>query len=128
MPTYEYLCSTCGRFEVNRPITKTARRVACPTCKRKAARQYSFRTSVGLNTSVASEPELQPTPSDPFPGMGGVFVRGGMGLKDVSIEGFGTGLKVARGGRVQADGLRLGQNGVGVENLGEFDGANTVYE
>jgi putative FmdB family regulatory protein len=31
MPTYDYRCSTCGVFELNRPMVDRAKG-ACPTC------------------------------------------------------------------------------------------------
>ncbi|HWP64910.1 MAG TPA: zinc ribbon domain-containing protein [Candidatus Limnocylindria bacterium] len=49
MPIYEYLCETCGEFEVSQRITEPALQ-RCPTCKRKVRRLIS-NTSFQLKGS-----------------------------------------------------------------------------
>ncbi len=38
MPTYEYLCETCGPFESIAPMSKFADPCDCPTCQTEAPR------------------------------------------------------------------------------------------
>jgi len=38
MPTYEYLCDSCGEFSAIRPMSEYRSAHACPTCGTSAAR------------------------------------------------------------------------------------------
>ncbi len=38
MPSYEYVCAECGRFEASRPIAEAAASYACPACGNPAPR------------------------------------------------------------------------------------------
>ncbi|MGN6579070.1 MAG: FmdB family zinc ribbon protein [Bordetella sp.] len=38
MPTYEYLCDTCGIFDVQRPSGQRDAGCSCPMCSRQARR------------------------------------------------------------------------------------------
>jgi putative FmdB family regulatory protein len=45
MPTYEYQCPVCGRFQTTQRITEPALKV-CPTCGKKVQRLIS--NNVGI--------------------------------------------------------------------------------
>lgn len=78
MPTYEFLCESCGPFERWRDHRQSSVPMPCPVCEAAARRVYS---APGLNvTSKAGteEPRLverpqaqEPTPSRRPQGVGG---------------------------------------------------------
>jgi putative FmdB family regulatory protein len=41
MPTYEFLCATCGPFEQHRSLREASHPMACPVCQVVAQRVYS---------------------------------------------------------------------------------------
>ena len=41
MPTYEFLCTTCGPFEQRRSLTEAGDPMTCPLCQQVAQRIYS---------------------------------------------------------------------------------------
>jgi putative FmdB family regulatory protein len=41
MPTYEFLCATCGPFEERRSLEEAGTPLTCPTCQVVAQRIYS---------------------------------------------------------------------------------------
>jgi putative FmdB family regulatory protein len=41
MPTYEYLCTQCGRFDQRRPLSESALPGVCPGCGKDAPRALS---------------------------------------------------------------------------------------
>lgn len=41
MPLYEFTCSSCGPFDVFRPVSRAADPVQCPDCAADAARVWS---------------------------------------------------------------------------------------
>lgn len=51
MPTYEFLCSTCGPFEQRRSLRDAGDPMTCPLCQQVAQRIYS--TSEIILTSGA---------------------------------------------------------------------------
>lgn len=45
MPTYEYACEACGRFDIVQPITEEALK-SCPTCGRPVKRLISRNVNI----------------------------------------------------------------------------------
>jgi len=41
MPTYDFLCATCGPFEQRRSLTEAGDPMTCPLCQQVAQRTYS---------------------------------------------------------------------------------------
>ena len=56
MPTYEFLCATCGPFEQRRSLTEAGDPMTCPLCQQVAQRMYS--TSGVILTSGAARRRL----------------------------------------------------------------------
>ncbi|WP_165400310.1 FmdB family zinc ribbon protein [Motilibacter rhizosphaerae] len=58
MPTYAYSCSSCGLFDVVRPMSGVAAEERCPGCTSLAARVFSVpalrRTSAGLARALTT--------------------------------------------------------------------------
>ena len=53
MATYEYLCGTCGRFDVRLAMGTAPEQTECPTCAGAARRAFSPpRLGVGTPSSV----------------------------------------------------------------------------
>ena len=48
MPLYEFRCSRCGPFDLQRPMREATHAASCPTCTRTAPRSYAVRGGVGL--------------------------------------------------------------------------------
>jgi putative FmdB family regulatory protein len=48
MPTYEYSCDKCGKFEIHQRITEEPLKV-CPTCKGQVKRLISKNTTIIYN-------------------------------------------------------------------------------
>lgn len=40
MPTYSYLCHSCGAFDRLRPMSESAHETPCPTCATQARRVF----------------------------------------------------------------------------------------
>jgi putative FmdB family regulatory protein len=61
MPTYEFLCETCGPFEERRPLKEASAPMACPSCQAVAQRIYStsgfILTSGALRRRIAESAE-----------------------------------------------------------------------
>jgi putative FmdB family regulatory protein len=56
MPTYEFLCATCGPFEQRRSLKEAGDPMTCPACQGVAQRMYS--TSGVILTSGAARRRL----------------------------------------------------------------------
>ena len=56
MPTYEFLCATCGPFEQRRSLKEASDPMTCPACQGVAQRMYS--TSGVILTSGAARRRL----------------------------------------------------------------------
>lgn len=41
MALYEFVCATCGTFELNRPISGDTASAACPTCSAASGRSWT---------------------------------------------------------------------------------------
>lgn len=41
MPIYEFLCDSCGKFELRLPMKDVLPRVACPKCGAPAKREFT---------------------------------------------------------------------------------------
>jgi putative FmdB family regulatory protein len=67
MPTYDYDCARCGRFEALRPMSLRDAPLACPACDAPAPRAVGAprlatmdatrRRAVGVNERAAHEPK-----------------------------------------------------------------------
>jgi putative FmdB family regulatory protein len=75
MPTYDFLCETCGPFEQCRSLKEAGDPMACPTCLGVAQRIYStagvILTSGAVRRRIeqSAEPKvvMRPTPEEPPP-------------------------------------------------------------
>ena len=64
MPTYEFLCDTCGPFEQRRSLNEAGDPMACPSCQTVAQRIYStsgFIFTAGAALRRRIESGVQPT-------------------------------------------------------------------
>jgi len=52
MPTYDYHCAQCGRFELFRPMTEANALGFCPTCGASAPRQMTAPYFNTMNANV----------------------------------------------------------------------------
>ncbi len=48
MPSYDYLCATCGPFNETRPMSEAAEARACPGCGQASSRAILAAPRVGL--------------------------------------------------------------------------------
>ncbi len=94
MPLYEYLCVSCGLFEVHRPVVAAGKSARCPACNARADRQYIFNTSVTIQSEIQRAP-AGPASPDSYPLMSGI--QGAATLTNVGISGFGTGYEATEG-------------------------------
>jgi putative FmdB family regulatory protein len=52
MPTYQYRCGTCGRFELQRPMAEVAASASCPDCGEAARRVFGLPGVAFLDPGV----------------------------------------------------------------------------
>ena len=57
MPTYEFLCETCGPFEQRRDHRESGDPMSCPSCKVVARRVYSMP---GFNVASGAGKKARP--------------------------------------------------------------------
>jgi putative FmdB family regulatory protein len=72
MPFYDFMCDSCGPYEVERPISEATAPAPCPCCRRTGRRVFTppgtVRTPGGLRHArdleekSAHEPDLAPRP------------------------------------------------------------------
>jgi putative FmdB family regulatory protein len=81
MPTYEFVCATCGPFEVRRGVAQAHEPAHCPACRAPARRVYTppgiartpawRKKALSLEEKSAHEPDVVATPSGrPLPAVG----------------------------------------------------------
>jgi putative FmdB family regulatory protein len=68
MPLYDFICETCGPFEVQRPIGEVSKPARCPSCQQAGRRVFTppgiVRTPAGirrardLEEKSAHEPDV----------------------------------------------------------------------
>src|SRR3954470_7616346 len=102
MPTYEYRCTVCGPFEVDRRITEASRPALCPTCREDATRQYVFNTRVSLSKIAARERAFPESSGTVSSGAGQDF--DGVTLTNCTITNNNIGMLIGPGARVRSFG------------------------
>ena len=60
MPTYDYLCDTCGAFERRRPMAESSELATCPICHASASRmltapRLNLMSSANRNAEARNE-------------------------------------------------------------------------
>ena len=68
MPTYQYRCGTCGRFELVRPMAEVQASASCPGCGEVARRVFGLpgvtfvdpavRTALDASARSADSPQV----------------------------------------------------------------------
>jgi len=48
VPVYEFRCSGCGPFDLQRSMLQDTESAPCPTCARAASRSYAVGGAIGL--------------------------------------------------------------------------------
>jgi putative FmdB family regulatory protein len=54
MPSYQYRCAACGRFELQRPMTEVQATAPCPDCGQAARRVFGLPGVTIVDPAVRS--------------------------------------------------------------------------